>query len=196
MKEILIFSDFTCPFCYIGFSIIDKLYKEKSFKFKFLPVVLNAEFDSGPVDLRDFIDEKELNEAYKRIDSLGNEYGLVYKNRYYGYNTYKLQLVSLLAAEKDKFLDFARLAFYYIFTLEKDPSQLSTILEISEKTKLNKEDVLDALNSDSYKQKLSQSKDLMKKYNVESVPSFIVDGKLKPSHLEDYNSFIIKLFRD
>ena len=44
MKEIIIFSDFACPFSYIGFSIMNRLRKDRQdIEFYFLPYILNPD---------------------------------------------------------------------------------------------------------------------------------------------------------
>src|SRR5689334_18553754 len=116
MKNIKIFSDYTCPFCYIGFSIIDKLRQEnKDLEIEWMPYELSP---NAPLEGREVtkgLPPEQLEMGYRRILRLGSEYGLVYNNKTTSFNTHRLHKAGLYANSVDKYYEFSKEAFKAIF---------------------------------------------------------------------------------
>ncbi len=191
MTEIKIFSDFACPFCYIGFSIMKRLKAERDdIDFLFIPSILNPNESLMGSSLYAHVDRETAHLGYLRIESLAKEYGLVYNNRERRFNTNRLHMASIYAYEHDKFFEFAQLGFEYIFEHGKNVALEEVVNEIGEKVGLDIKDMNAQINSKEYISYLDDAHELAIKYDIESIPTFIVDDVKKPTTLKPYKDFI------
>ena len=190
MTNIKIFSDFACPFCYIGFSIADRLRKEESnINIQWIPYTLDSNLSLGGDDLLNHIPQEQLDMSYKRIERLGKEYGLVYNNKTKKFNTNRLHQAALYANKEDKYYEFARAAFKAIFEDGKNVGDPAIVNEIGLSVGLNIVEMNNCIKEGSFNEKLEESRNLIPVYEIESVPTFIVNDKKKVELLKDYEKF-------
>ncbi len=190
-KEIKIFSDFACPFCYIGFSIAEKLKSQrKDLDFKFIPLILNPDETIEGSDLYEHIDEATILAGYERIEKLAEEYGLVYNNKRKRFSTNRLHAAGFYAEENSRYFEFAKLAFKYIFEYGENVGKKETVDEIAQLAGLDVEEMNNKIDSGFYNEKFIEAESLADDFNIESVPTFIVENKKKPTQLKEYNDFI------
>ena len=191
MTNIKVFSDYSCPFCYIGFSIIDRLKKEKpELIIEWIPYELNPDTPSQGREITKDVSPEQLEVAYKRILRLGSEYGLVYNNRIKSFNTHRLHKASQYANSKDKFYEFSKEAFKAIFEDGKNVSDPSIINEIAILVGLDSVDMNKQIDEGLFDQLMEKSKNLVSVYDIDSVPSFIVNDNNKYTTLKDYNRMV------
>ena len=196
MKEIIIFSDFACPFSYIGFSIMNRLRIDRQdIEFYFLPYVLNPELSLEGGDLGDDLDEETINQGFERVELLGSEYKLNYNNKRKIFNTNRLHLASQYAQEMGKFFSFAEIAFKYIFEYGYNVADIKTINKIGFKIGLDINEMNEKIDSGEYDDTFEISKLMSETYKVDSVPTFIVDKEKKSTELKSYEIFIQDLLK-
>lgn len=194
MKNILVFSDFACPFCYLGFSIMEKFHKENpEVKIDFAPAILNPNETIEGSDLFDHVPEEVALQGFKRFESLGEEYGLIYNNKRNRFNTNRLHKAGFYAKEKNKYFEFAQLGFKYIFEYGKNVGKVETINEIASSIGLDIDEMNKFIDSGKYDNSLIEAAKLAEKYQIDSVPTFIVDDVKKPTTLKSYDEFIKEL---
>jgi len=72
--RIKMFSDYICPFCYLGKAIIDRLKSRFDIELEHVGIEIHPETPICGVDLREYF--SETNEMYEHLRSRGKEYGL------------------------------------------------------------------------------------------------------------------------
>lgn len=190
MTNIKIFSDFACPFCYIGFSIADKLRHENpNINIQWFPYELDSDLPLEGRDLSDHIPQDQIDMAYKRIERLGPEYGLIYNNKTKKFNTTRLHKAALYAHSVGKYYEFAKEAFKYIFEYGKNVGDPLIINEIGLLLGLNIIEMNEQIDNGNYNKLMEEARNLVPEYNIESVPTFIVDEKKHVTRLKDYEKF-------
>lgn len=190
MNNIKVFSDFTCPFCYIGFSIANKLRKEDpSVAFEWFPFELEPD---APIEGYDFSDKypiEQIEIGYKRINRLGSEYGLVYNNKFRKSNTHRVHKASLYADKQGKFYEFAEEVFKANFEFGKNIGVPEVINEIGKSVGLDVDEMNKCIDNGDFDKQMEEAHNLVPKYNVESVPTFIVKDDKQVTTLKDYEKF-------
>ena len=190
MTNIKVFLDYACPFCYLGFSIADKLHKERpDINFEFLPYELNPDSSKEPSKTTDHIPEKKLMDSYERIERLGNEYGLEYNNKTKSFNTHRLLLAGMYSKKEEKFFDFSREAFKAVFQDGKNVAEPVIVNEIALKAGLNIVEMNNCIETEELEDEFERAKNLIPVYEVDSVPTFIVNDKKTVTELKDYEAF-------
>lgn len=190
MTNIKVFLDYACPFCYLGFSIADKLHNERpDIGFEFFPYELRPDSSQEPVDNSNHFSEEELTKMYERIERLGDEYGLKYNNKTKGFNTHRLLLAGMYAKKEDKFYEFSKEAFKAVFEYGQNVAEPVVVNEIALKVGLNIVEMNNCIETEDLKDEMERAKNLIPVYEVESVPTFIVNDKKSVTELKPYEEF-------
>lgn len=191
MKNIKVFSDFACPFCYIGFSIADRLRNEvEDIDIVYYPYILDSTVPLDGADLKESIPQDKIDMAYKRIQRLGKEYGLVYNNKSKKFNTNRLHKTALYAEDKGLFFEFSKEAFRYIFELGENVADPQVINMIAQSLGLDVNEMNEEIDSGKFDQEIEDAIKLSRAYNIESVPTFIINDEKHVTRLKDYERFI------
>ncbi len=190
MKRIKVFSDFACPFCYIGFSIADRLIKENSeVEFLWYPYELDSQVAEEGASLEDGIPKEQIDMAYRRIERLGSEYGLIYSNKTIKFNTGLLHRAALYAQEVGSFYPFAKEAFKAIFEEGKNVALKEVLNQIGIDAGLNIHDMIEAIEAGEFEDMMENSRELAAAHEIESVPTFIREDGVKVTLLKGYEKF-------
>ncbi|NLJ99564.1 MAG: thioredoxin domain-containing protein [Tissierellia bacterium] len=190
MTNIKIFSDFACPFCYIGFSIADKLRRENSnINIEWIPYELDSDYPLEGGDLTESIPQKQIELSYRRIERLGSEYGLVYNNKTKKFNTNRLHKAALYARDEGRYYEFAREAFKAIFEHGKNVGEPVIVNEIGLAAGISIVEMNRCIDSGAFDEEMEEARNLASIYEIESVPTFVVDENKKVTLLKDYERF-------
>ncbi len=188
--NIKIFSDFACPFCYIGFSISNKLIQENpDINIEWLPYELDPDLSLEGSLLTDYVPQDQIDMSYRRIERLGSEYKLVYNNKIKKFNTYRLHKAALYAFDEGKYYEFAEEAFKTIFEYGKNVGEPIVVNEIGLVTGLNIVEMNNCIDNGNFDERMEEAKNLASVYGIDSVPTFIVNDKKKVTLLKDYEKF-------
>lgn len=189
--NIKIFSDFACPYCYIGFCIIERLKKEEpDIEFQWVPYILKENTPLEGRDLLERISEEDLDLAYERIEGLGAEYELNYNNKSKRFNTNNLHKAALYAGTRDRYYEFSKEAFKRVFEYGDNVGDPLVVNQIAVKSGLSIDEMNDYMAREEVDIYLyNEAKSLAEKYKIDSVPTFIVDDFKKVYILKDYESF-------
>lgn len=190
MTNIKIFSDFACPFCYIGFSIADKLRRKNSnINIEWIPYELDSDYPLEGGDLTESIPQKQIELSYRRIERLGSEYGLVYNNKTKKFNTNRLHKAALYARDEGRYYEFAREAFKAIFEHGKNVGEPVIVNEIGLAAGISIVEMNRCIDSGAFDEEMEEARNLASIYEIESVPTFVVDENKKVTLLKDYERF-------
>lgn len=197
MKNIKVFSDYSCPFCYIGFSIIDKLRKENpDLEIQWMPFELAPDMPFEGREITEKVAPEQLEMAYKRILRLGSEYDLVYNNRTSNFNTNRLHKASLYANSVDKFYEFSKEAFKIIFEYGKNVADHSVIDDIALSLGLDVNEMNKQIDEGIFDEEMEMAKALIPTHDIDSVPSFVVNDDKKVTTLKDYKRIVKDILED
>lgn len=190
MTNIKIFSDFTCPFCYIGFSIANKLrLEEPDIDIQWIPFELNSEASLEGTDLSEQYPIEHLEMGYRRIERLGSEYGLKYNNKTKSFNTTRLHKAALYANAVGKYYEFAEEAFKTIFEYGKNVGDPAVVNDIGFAVQLNVAEMNQYIDEGEFDELMEEGRNLSSMFEIESVPTFVINDKKKVTTLKDYNRF-------
>ena len=84
MYKIETFMDFTCPFSYIGFYILERLKKEENIEHTWYSYLLNPDAPKEGVKVDQTFSEEQKNKALERLELLGSDYNLEFNSGDFG----------------------------------------------------------------------------------------------------------------
>jgi len=190
MMKVEIYSDFVCPFCYIGETELNNAAKATGLNDHMVVSYRSFELDPTAPNkkthtMKNLMKQKTcgnqeqadqmIQSLVDRADGLGLEYN--YDNLL-SQNTYKAHRVGKLAKEKEKELEFHEALFKAVFTDNYFLPDNDQLLELSKNIGLDEEKVRYVLeHEEAYKDQVEEDKTLAQQIGISSVPFFVINDK-------------------
>lgn len=190
-----IFSDFMCPYCYLGYAsflkALDKLDSKYSVDINYKYYKLHNEIPPNTTILQHYANKSNtsLEEVYKtegkQIEALANRLGILidFKVALLA-STKDAHKLGILAKEQGLILEYYEYIFRSVFALGEDISQREFLLKVA-KT-LGIKNSCNAFKSEEYEKKLALS--LESKSPISGIPTFFINNK-KIVGVRDSNAF-------
>lgn len=175
--KIKMFSDYIWPYCFIGKGLVEKMRDKYDFEIETIGFEIHP--DTA-------IQGKALSEAFPgyesmigKLQSMAKSRGVDIGNLTMLYNTNKALRVGELAKDKGLGNEFSVLMYKAYFTECLDISSNEVLIEKGALLNLSEKDILDAIDSKEYVERLYQNNLLGQKYDIRSVPTFIINDEFK-----------------
>ena len=177
--KVVVYSDYICPFCYIGFHRIEKLKEKFNLDVEWQPFELHPEIPKEGL----FIDNMPLPRDYlemalANVKRLADEDGLELKFSDKWPNSRLALFISEFARSKGKFDEFHVLVLDAFWKEGKDIGDLSLLLELAGSIGLNEEKILEYLESDEPINKLREALTKLSGYGISGVPTFFIGDRI------------------
>lgn len=195
MKKYKVFSDYVCPFCYIGFSIAEKFISEENVSLQWYPHILNPTEHGEVINMNDSVPKEMRLKAYERIESLASEYNLIYNNRDYTFDSTRAHKASYYARENDLFYEYSKLVFKTVFEKGENIADKEVLDKIALEVGLDVDKMNFHIDNGDYDENLINAKKMYEKYNVTSVPTFILEDETMVTELKPYEEYKKDLLR-
>ena len=185
-------SDYACPFCYIGKSNLEAAIRELGLEDQVEMQMLSFELDPNApktymgdttnlVAKKYGVSREKASAEIKKIEDMGREAGIVldYVNARYT-STFDAHRLTKLAQEKlplNKANQFIARIFKAMFEEHTMMSDLETLKHIALEYGLSEEDVDSIIQTDAYAKDVRLEENLAKQYNVTAVPYFVFANK-------------------
>ena len=213
MKSIMIWSDFACPYCFIGERRLKDALKELGWNSKFEIIYkafeLNPEASKNPGDISivERLAKKygmSLQEAKAKIDSIdsqGRELGIDF--RYASAkpsNTFDAHRLMKLAEAKYDYDSLERLnenLFKAYFVKNQILADRSVLLEIGMESGLKEEDIMRVIDSNEFAPDVRRDEQEASQLGVRGVPYIVFNNKYAvPGALsiDDFKSVLQEVF--
>ncbi|MGO8807423.1 MAG: DsbA family protein [Candidatus Bathyarchaeia archaeon] len=186
--KIRMYSDYICPFCYLGEAIIEKLKNRYAIEMEHIGIEIHPETPEEGVDLRGRI--YGIEEMYENLRCRGKEYGLNFCDVGLLSNSRGALIVGEYARTVGKNAEFTHEVFKAYFEGCLDIGKEAVILEIAQKVGLFKKEVEDCLKNPLYQNSFADNCAEARKHDVSGVPTFIVNGKYRITGAQSEETFV------
>lgn len=200
--KIEVWSDFVCPFCYIGKrkleQALDQFPHREQVKIVYKSYQLDPDAQHDPnLDFYETfsklkgmpIDQvKTMNEQVGKQAAL---VGLTYNFDTMKYpNTFDAHRVAQYAEKKGKGEEVTERFLYAHFTESKLLSDADTLIELAVELGLNQEEVKEVVETNKYANKVREDIDLARQLGVQGVPFFVFNEKYAASGAQPTETFL------
>ncbi len=177
--KVTVFSDYICPFCYIGFYRVEQLKKKYDLEVEWRPFEIHPETPKEGTELNNLPFPKEYLDMMKaNIKKLADDVGISLKLSDKLPNSRLALYLSEFARKKGKFDEFHKLVFDSYWKDGKDIGDQDLILALAETIGLNRNEILEYITSEEPKSELTKSLKELRKYGINGVPTFIIGDKI------------------
>ncbi|WP_216829621.1 DsbA family oxidoreductase [Alkalihalobacterium elongatum] len=200
--KIEIWSDYVCPFCYIGKrrleSALEKFPQRDTVEVKFKSFELDPHASRDTDEsMYEILSKKygmSLDEAKKMTESVVEQaktVGLDFNfDKMIRTNTLDAHRLAKFAEEKGKDKEIAEHLLKAYFTDAKHIGDHSTLTEIAVNAGLEQKDVQDVLNGNAYEEKVRIDEAKAKNIGVQGVPFFVINDKYAISGAQPTETFL------
>lgn len=198
-----IFSDYVCPFCYMGKRNLDRAIEnlgiEDLVEINYRAYELDENADKNiSIPKYDYLQETSdrplgiIMAQTRDIIDEAKDMGLDYNyDIMVTSNTHNAHKLTKFAKSVGKEKEFAENIMDGYFNKGLNLNSEEELLNIVEKTELNVDDARDVLHSDKFEDEVAQDKYDAYQYQVQSVPFFLFDNRYGASGKQD-----VKVFED
>lgn len=189
MMKIQMWSDFSCPFCYIGKQHLKRALSACGLTERAEIVFRSFELDPRAVSLQSGDIYRHLSEKYdigimeakemtEQISRQAVIAGLSIRfDRLIRTNTFDAHRLLHFAAGSGMANSVGEALFYASFTEGRDISDRRVLAELGQKAGLNVDGTREMLVSDRYEEAVRADEELARQLKITSVPFFIFDNK-------------------
>ena len=177
--KVIAYSDYICPFCYIGYHRIEKLKKEYNLDVEWRPFEIHPETPKGGASVDELPCPKGyLEMAFANVKRLAEEDGLTLNFSEKLPNSRLALYISEFARKKGKFEEFHKLVLEAYWLEGKDIGDKSLLLDLAESVGLNKNEIEIYLDTDEPFKVLQNTLKELRTYGINGVPTFFIEEEL------------------
>lgn len=193
MITIEYWSDFVCPFCYIGFTRLKKAVAALGLENQVEFVMHSFELDQyAPITVRDTAAEhfarkykQPLEKAQvqvEKISQMGRAEGLVDMDYANTRSTNTLDAHRLAKyAKQEESRDIQEFLYHAFFCAHLNIGEKSVLLSLAKQAGLSAEKVEEVLNSNAYEEEVRRDERQAKLLDIHKIPHFVFAGKKRLS---------------
>ncbi len=177
--KVIAYSDYICPFCYIGYHRIEQLKKEYNLDIEWRPFEIHPETPKEGALIEDLPFPKGyLEMAFANVKRLADQDGLTLKFSEKLPNSRLALYISEFARKKGKFEEFHKLVLEAYWLEGKDIGDKSLLLNLAESVGLNKKEIEIYLDTDEPFKVVQKSLKEIRRYGINGVPAFLIESRL------------------
>ncbi|TLS37575.1 hypothetical protein FCL54_10575 [Pseudalkalibacillus caeni] len=153
--------------------------KEFDIEDEWVSYEIHPETPESGVSLKEKFPNADINAMYNQFNRAGAPYGIESTNVSILSNSQKALEASEYARDQGKFDQFHEEVFKSYFTEGKDIGDTNILLEIAERIGLNRTEMENALEKETYLPTLKEANEEGRRLGVSGTPTFIINGKYK-----------------
>ena len=175
--NVTIFSDFVCPFCFIGSGIIDRLRPDFDIRDTWVPHELHPETPPEGRPLDDLVDRFDLDNVIMTCNQRGEPYGIRFARAEMLFNSRLSLEAAEFARDAGCYHDFHGRMFRAGFTDGRNIGDMEVVLDVAARTGLELEPLKAALADHRYADRVADGSKKAREAGVTALPTFIVEGQ-------------------
>jgi predicted DsbA family dithiol-disulfide isomerase len=177
--RVIAYSDYICPFCYIGYHRIEKLKREYDLAVEWRPFEIHPETPKEGAFTEELPFPKGyLEMAFANVKRLADEDGIQLKFSEKLPNSRLALYISEFARNKGRFEEFHKLVLEAYWLEGIDIGDKKFLFDLAESVGLNKKEIEVYLSTDEPFKVLQKSLKELRTWGINGVPSFIIEDSL------------------
>ena len=173
-----IYSDFICPWCYIGLGRLMQLEKERSVHLHWNPFLLRPDIPEGGVPLTSILPPERMKRAEAAVREATQAAGLPLNRPELVPNTHQAHEIGLLAEARGLDDAYHRVVFTAYFAQAQNIGDPEVLAEIGEKIGMSRDEILETLHTGRYRAEVDRVTAYVFEQGIRSVPNYIfANGK-------------------
>ena len=180
--KVTVFSDYICPFCYVGYHRLMRLRDTYDLKINWCFIEIHPETsaEGEPVTSLDYPSE-QWNQLMQNLKAVAEEEGITMAEHTFTTNSKDALLLAEAAKQhgRDRFYKLHENLFAAFFVDNKNIGNRDVLRELATASGIDEDTVESAWNDEKYQQRILANYTEARRHEIQAVPSFIFgDRKL------------------
>lgn len=175
MFRITVFSDYICPFCYIGSAILDALAQEYDLEVRWSGLEIHPETPPEGSDLHRLFGREQFEGMQVSLKAMAHRYGIPYNPSSRMPNSRKALEAAEFARDAGRFQEFHRILMRASFVQQLDIGSIEVLKALAAEAGLDPSALETALTDGRYSTRREADAALARRLNVRSTPTFIIN---------------------
>lgn len=179
--KITVYSDYICPFCYVGYLRLQRLRDSYDLKINWCFIEIHPEISaqSEPIDSLDYPSEQWQQMMFS-LRQLAQEENIPLAEINFITSSKDALLLSEAAKQcgADVFYDLHEKLFHAYFVDAKNIGDRNILYELAMSCGINENIIESAWTDEKYRQRLLANYNSARQHNVQSVPSFVFGDRI------------------
>lgn len=177
--KVTIYSDYICPFCFIGKERVDRLEEKFGIDVEWKGFEIHPETPAGGGDLASLgFDEDRVTAIRSRVRELSEEAGLKLNLPSRISNSRLALQIAEFAREKGRAREYHEAVFRAYWQEGKDIGDRELLFSLATQVGLDSEELDAYLKSGKAADKLKQHLKEVMEYGIDGVPTFVIGNKM------------------
>jgi predicted DsbA family dithiol-disulfide isomerase len=174
--RLTVFSDYICPFCYVGHHRLMRLRDEYDLKINWCFIEIHPETspEGEPVASLEYPSE-QWNQLMQNLEAVAKEEGIAMAEHTFTTNSKDALLLSEAAKEqgREKFYELHEKLFAAFFVDSRNIGDRNILRELAAGSGIDNEAIESAWQDEKYQQRILSSYHAARQHEIQAVPSFI-----------------------
>ena len=171
MKQLRIFFDFTCPYCYLAWGYFKEIRKKHELNDDWVSWEIHPEVPKEGRPIQEVLPGVDLLERKKKLNDLGAVVGLTPGEKVFVPNTHWVLSAVEFARDSNKLHSWIDAMYHASFVEKKDIGNMDVIMEIARQVGLEGATLRQSLESGRYEGVLLQHEQECVEKKIEWVPT-------------------------
>jgi predicted DsbA family dithiol-disulfide isomerase len=175
--KVVMFSDFICPFCYIGFEVVRSLKREFDFQLEWRGFQIHPDWPAEGIpssEIRGLGDLDARNAAWKRIGAMADAAGITMKQPAIMTNSRAALAATEFARESGRDEALEERIYRAYFSDGENIGDAKIVVRLASEAGLDAREVAEAIESPKYELKLKNNALAANQRGVNGVPTFFI----------------------
>lgn len=174
--RVTVYSDYICPFCYIGKGLVGVLQEEFPLTVEWLPFEIHPETPAEGVLLAEAYPELDAEEFFGELDRRGRSLGVRFAPLTLLSNSRPALEAGEFARDHGRHEAFHGAVFRRYFSEGRDIGDLEIILEAAREVGLDENELTRALETKVYAKRLEAIASAAREQGARAIPRFVIEG--------------------
>ena len=171
-----LFTDFVCPWCYLGNAVLGKLRETTPIALKRTPFPLHPSTPPEGMLLSQMLPGMDIDSVHQRLYAIMDEIGLEHGERVHTYNTRLAQELALWADTQGKGEALDALLYKAYFVHDQNIALPEVLLPLVEAAGLDVAVASQVISERSFSDQCDAAWQRARQFNISGVPSFVAGG--------------------
>jgi predicted DsbA family dithiol-disulfide isomerase len=187
--KLTIFSDYICPWCYVGQGVVEKLQEEYKVDVEWRPYYLRPDTPPEGMELPSYILKARAAGSEERLEQLANSYGMKFKSTQRIYNTRLAHEATEYARMHGKANEFHKVTFRKVYVEGLDISKWDVLGSAAKEVGLNADQMQQEVENGKYTAEVAAQVQQAYQIGVSGVPTYVINDKYALVGAQPYEVF-------
>lgn len=188
--KLTIFSDYICPWCYVGQGPVDKLQAAYRVDVEWRPYYLFFDVPPEGMDLPEHVTRARASGSEQRLSQIAGSYGMPFVSTKRIYNTRLAHEATEYAREHGKANEFHRILFHKVYAEGQDVSQWEILRAAAAEAGLDEAKMQHEVESGKYTAAVAAQVERAYQMGVTGVPTYVINNRFALVGAQPYEVFL------